>query len=286
MKKLLLIVLTLTPISAIAQIRERTTLLLEDTNFFVCIVAGVLLALAFQLLLTSLSVAGGITAIGNIRKKGNSPSGSDSHSSDDDGMNVGQKVSSGLGAWTMITTSIALFFASLLAVKLGLIGANFIGATLGLVIWATFFMVVTYLEINMISSLVGGLASTVKNSLSSASSVFSKSEASVSKDVARTKAKQEAKEMRRQLEKLFDTHDVDRKVEDYVATLKPQHIDIKNLKKQIKDLITDLQVTEKADFDYPNSVKKLILEEADKSSLSKEDKQAVKDHVRKRSKKH
>jgi hypothetical protein len=278
MKKLLLILMTLIPVSSFAQMRE-TTFLLEDTNFFVCIVAGVLLALAFQLLLTSISVAGGITAIGNVREKGHSHSSSDNHSDDDDGMNVGQKISSGLGAWTMITTSIALFFASLLAVKLGLIGANFIGATLGLVIWATFFMVVTYLEINMISSLVGGLASTVKNSLSSASSVFTKSEASVSKDVARTKAKQEAKEMRKQLEKLFDTHDVDKKVEDYVETLRPQHIDIKNLKKQLKDLITDLQVTEKADFDYPNSVKKMILEEADKSSLSKEDKQAVKDHV-------
>lgn len=87
-------------------------------------------------------------------------------------MNVGQKVSTGLGAWTLITTSIALFFASLLAVKLGLIGANFIGATLGLVIWATFFMMVTYLEKNMVSTLIGGMASSVKSSLSSATSAF------------------------------------------------------------------------------------------------------------------
>lgn len=285
MKKYILILSTLIPTQLLAQ-EESAAYLFEDTNFFIAIIAGVILALGFQLLLTALSVAGGITAVGNIRKKGHSDSSKDRqrtprdhHDDDDDGMNIGQKVSTGLGAWTLITTSIALFFASLFAVKLGLIGANFIGATLGLVIWAAFFMVVTYLEVNMVTSLVGGLASTVKSSLSSAGSVFSKSDADVAKDVAKTKARTEAKEMRKQFEKLFTSHDVDKKVDEYVQQLKPQKVDINNIKKQIKDLLTDLQVTEKADFDYPNSVKRLILEEADKSTLSKEDKQAVKDHV-------
>jgi hypothetical protein len=283
MMKYTFLLLALLPLNLFAQEGVGTAVLLEDTNFFIAVVAGVLLALGFQLLLTAISVAGGITAVGNIRKKGHKSDtdrqkAKDTHQ-DDDGMNVGQKVSTGLGVWTLVTTSIALFFASLFAVKLGLIGANFIGATLGLVIWAAFFMVVTYLEVNMVTSLVGGLASTVKNSLSSAGSVFSKSDAGVAKDVARTKAKTEAKEMRKQFEKLFSTHDVDKKVDDYIKQLKPQRIDIQNIKKQIKDLITDLQVTEKADFDYPNSVKKMILEEADKSTLSKEDKEAVKNHV-------
>lgn len=285
MKRFILVLSTLIPTQLLAQEDAGRALLFENTNFFVAVVAGVILALGFQLLLTAISVAGGITAVGDVREKGHKDSSKDrqksrnDHDDDDDGMNIGQKVSTGLGAWTMITTSIALFFASLFAVKLGLIGANFIGATLGLVIWAAFFMVVTYMEVNMVTSLVGGLASTVKSSLSSAGSVFSKSDASVAKDVAKTKAKTEAKEMRKQLEKLFTTHDVDKKVDDYVQQLKPQKVDINNIKKQIKDLLTDLQVTEKADFDYPNSVKKLILEEADKSTLSKEDKQAVKDHV-------
>lgn len=279
------------PISAMAQTtaeRAAAPLLIEGANFFVSIVAGVLLAIAFQLLLTALSVAGGITAIGNLKEKGDSSNdkGSRDHDDDDDdddGMNMGQKISTGFGAWTMITTSIALFFASMLAVQLGLVGANFIGATLGLVIWAAFFIAMTYLEISAISSLVGGLISTVKSALtttfSTAGSAFSKSDASASKEVARTSAKAQAREMRKQFEKLFSTHDVDRKLDEYVQQLKPQRIDINNVKNQIKDLLTDLQVTEKADFDYPNSVKKMILEEADKSTLSKEDKEAIKNHV-------
>lgn len=279
MKRILLTILVLVPLNLLAQAPTGSPVFLEETNFFISVIAGVLLAVGFQLLLTAISVAGGITAAGDIREKAHHSSSGSSQDDDNDGMNVGQKISTGLGAWTLITTSISLFFASLLAVKLGLIGANFIGATLGLVIWASFFMLITYLEVNAVSSLVGGLASTVKNSLSSASSVFAKSEESVSKDVAKTRAKEEAKQMRKQFEKMFSSHDVDKKVEDYIQKLEPQRIDIKNLKKQLKDLITDLQVTEKPDYDYPNSVKKMMLEEADKSKLSKEDKQAVKDHI-------
>lgn len=284
MKRLILFLIIMIPASSFAQAEPEdiAPLFLEGANFFVCVIAGLLLAIAFQLLLTMLSVAGGITAIGDISKKSNSShSHSHSHSGhhNDEGMNVGQKISTGLGAWTMITTSVALFFASLLAVKLGLTGVNFLGATLGLVIWAAFFIVMTYLEISAVSSLIGGMVSTVKHSLSSVFSTFSQSSESKAKEIARTNAKAQSREMRQQLEKLFSTHDIDKKIDEYVQKLEPQRIDIKNLKKQIKDLLTHIQVTEKADYDYPNTVKKMILEEADKSTLSKEDKQAIKDHV-------
>ncbi len=285
MKRYVIMLMLLFPISVFAQNEVDSTapLLLEGANFFVCIIAGVLLAIGFQLLLTVLSVAAGVTAIPELdeshHKKHHSHNDHDHDDDDDDGMNLGQKISTGLGAWTMITTSIALFFASMLAVKLGLVGANFIGATLGLVIWAAFFMVMTYLEMSAVSSLIGGMVSTVKGGLSSAFSTFSSSDASKAKDVARTSAKAQAKEMRKQFEKLFQTHDVDKKVNDYVKQLRPQHVDIHQIKKEIKDLLTHIQVTEKADFDYPNSVKRLILEEADKSTMSRENKQAIKDHV-------
>lgn len=283
MKQLILIILLIFPVTAFAQddVDAIAPVLFQGANFFVCIVAGVILAIAFQLMLTALSVAAGITAMGNLDEHDHSHEHEHDHHHDHEsgGMNIGEKISTGLGAWTMITTSIALFFASLLAVKLGLVGANFIGATLGLVIWAAFFIAMTYWEMSAVSSLIGGMVSTVKHSLSSTFSVFSKSDESKSKDIARASAKEQAKQMRKQLEKMFNTHDVDKKVEDYVRQLKPQKVDIHKLKKEIKDLLTDLQVTEKADYDYPNSVKKLILEEADNSTLSKEDKQAVKDHV-------
>lgn len=258
--------------------RATSPLLLEGANFFVCIVAGILLAVGFQLMLTMLSIAGGITAVGDLKKQGETHNSKSYDKEEEHGMNIGQKISTALGAWTMITTSVALFFASLLAVKLGLVGANFIGATLGLVIWAGFFILMTYLEMSAVSSLIGGMVSTAKHSLSSVFSTFSRSEAGIAKDVAKTNARAQAKEMRKQFEKLFNTHDIDKKVANYIQELKPQKVDIHQLKKEIRDLITHLQVTEKVDPDYP-MVKKMILEEADKSTLSKEQKQAIKEHV-------
>lgn len=280
MKNRTMSLLLLLPLSSFAQVAVPPVIF-DGGNFIVCIIAGLLLAVGFQLLLTTISVAAGITAVGNVKEKAYSSSSSSNNnkSHDDDGMNIGQKVSTGLGVWTMITISIALFFASLMAVKLGLTGADFIGATLGLVIWAAFFMLITYLEINAVSSLVGGMVSTVKSGLSSASSVFSQSEESESKSIVKTQAKEQAKQMRKQFEKMFDTNDIDKKMDEYVQKLEPQKIDIQNIKKQVKDLLTDIQVTEKADREHMDTIKKLVLEEADKSTLSKEDKEAVKNHV-------
>ncbi|HET7361155.1 MAG TPA: hypothetical protein VFI78_04400 [Salinimicrobium sp.] len=283
MKRFVLILMLFVPFSIYAQTDAEMAvpLLLDSTNFFICIIAGFLLAMAFQLVLTLLSVAGGITAVGDIEEKGNSShQKSDSTSShDDEGMNIGQKISTGAGLWSLITTSIALFFASLLAVKLSMVGANFIGVTLGLVIWAAFYTCMFYLEMKAYSSLLGNLASSLKHGFSSVFSIFSSSKEDMAKEVAKTSAKEQAKAMRKQFEKLFDTHDIDHKIDGYIKKLEPQKVDIHKLKKEIKDLLTHVQVTEKADYKHPDAIKKLILEEADKSKLSEENKKAIKEHV-------
>ncbi len=120
-------------------------------------VGRTLLAIGFQVLLTALSVAIGFTAIGNVQHQANRAS---SDSTDDDANSgsttpMGVKISSGVGIWTMITASIALFFAARLAVKLSLIGNAAIGVTLGLVIWAAFFTTLAYLEVKSVSTLSG-----------------------------------------------------------------------------------------------------------------------------------
>lgn len=281
MKKILLIVpffFSFLVASAQAE-RELTNPLIENgPRFFICIIAGVILAFAFQLLLTMISVAAGITAVGDIEKKANSnSSGSSSDSSDSDSMNTGQKISTGIGIWTMITASVSLFFASLLAVKLSLIGVNFIGVTLGLVIWASFFMLMTYLEVNAVSSFLGGMISTVKNGISN---VFGRSSESEAKAVAKSQAQDNAHALRKEFENLFDNRDVDKKIEEYIDKLQPQQIDINHIKNEIKSLITDLQVREKAAYFDEDTIKKLIVEEAESSTLSQKDKEAVKNHVK------
>ncbi|WP_169331920.1 YdcH family protein, partial [Nafulsella turpanensis] len=247
-------------------------------GFFIAVVAGVLLAIGFQALLTTLSVASGISAIGNIRKKAHQSSSKhkDNQSHSSDSTPVIKKVSSAFGVWTMITVSLSLFFASLLAVKLSFVGANFVGLTLGLVIWAAFFTTVLYLEMKTVSSLIGGLFSMVmsgfRQSASMLSGVFSSSEESKAKSVAKVSAHENARAMRKELRKLFNRNDLDKKIDDYVTRLSPQDLDVKRIKKELKDLLTDIEVKEKAELGENGVTRRMFLETVSNTpNVSKED---------------
>jgi len=109
---------------------EDAALLYSGPQFFIALIAGVVLAFAFQLLLTNLSVAAGLSYMGN-----QSHESSPAHGDSPQVRHIGKKV----GTWTLITVTIALFFACLLAVKLSLISSPGLGAIVGLVVWATYF---------------------------------------------------------------------------------------------------------------------------------------------------
>lgn len=235
-------------------------------RFFICIVAGVLLAVGFQVVLSMLSVASGITAIGNIKESANH-----SHKGKSDSHSTGtvSKITAGMGVWTIITVSISLFFASLLAVKLSLVGANFVGVTLGLVIWASFFTLMAYLEMKTVSTIVGGFVTTIRDGVQA---VFSKSSESKGKSIAKTEAHEQARAMRKELEKLFSRHDIDHKIGKYVKDLQPQRLNMQQVRQELKKLITDLRIEEKDVVEDGEIVKKLIIEEAKNTpSISRAD---------------
>ncbi|MEM7656132.1 MAG: hypothetical protein AAF399_08390 [Bacteroidota bacterium] len=135
------------------------------TNFFITILAGIVLAFAFQLLLTMLSVALGITAIGDLKKAYAEHKFDSDDDDDDSSSNVGIMISSGLGVYNVITTSISLFAACMLAFMLTPIDYTPTNIALALVIWAVFYMLMFYIESRMIGSLIGGLFTAVLSGL-------------------------------------------------------------------------------------------------------------------------
>ena len=101
-------------------------------SFFIAIAAGIILAFAFQFILANLAVALGISAIGDIRKKkGGNSSDSDSSSDSSGSTPTGVKISTGAGIFMLVTLSLSLFFASMIAVRLSLVPGNITGFTLG-----------------------------------------------------------------------------------------------------------------------------------------------------------
>lgn len=251
-KRILLLglALSLATGSAFAQESLFLTDVVATPQFFVSLLAGVLLAIGFQVLLTTLSVAIGISAVGNVQHQANHPSDDsdkDKNKSSGSDTPMGVKISSGLGLFTLITSSIALFFAAMLAVKLSLIGNAAIGVTLGLVIWAAFFTALAYLEITSVSTLVGSLINTVvagvKSSASAVGSMFQGSPYSKIEDIA----DHTIEKVRNELHDSLDLDQINQKIDEYVKRVEESGPDYDQVKNDMVGLLKDIRIEEKTD---------------------------------------
>lgn len=264
--------------SSYAQVSPALMDVVATPQFFVSLLAGILLAIGFQVVLSALSVAIGISAIGNVQKKANKSSSSDDSSSKSDSGSstpTGVKISSGLGAWTMITASIALFFASLLAVKLSLIGNVIIGITLGLVIWAAFFTTMAYLEIRSISSLLGALINTafagIKQTVSALQDTFTRSQTSKIEDIT----EHTIKRVREEMDDSMDMGAIRQKIDEYVDRTEQRldrAPDYEQMKQDFMDILRNVRIEKDTDQDLQGKESQIFFKLAsEQSNLSKKD---------------
>ncbi len=270
------LVLSLASTSAFAQDSLFLTDVVATPQFFVSLLAGVLLAIGFQVLLTALSVAIGISAIGNVQHHANHPShdsNKDKNDSSGSDTPMGVKISSGLGLFTLITSSIALFFAAMLAVKLSLIGNAAIGVTLGLVIWAAFFTALAYLEITSVSTLVGSLINTVtsgvKSSASAVSSMFQGSPYSKIEDIA----DHTINKVRNELHDSLDLNQINEKIDEYVKRVEESGPDYEQVKNDMVNILKDIRIEEKTENKMGGEIdtEMFIKFASEQSNVSKKD---------------
>lgn len=250
-------------------------------SFFIAIVSGIILAFAFQFLLANLAVALGITAIGDIREKGNNSrntgSGSSSSSDDKDSTPVGVKISTGAGIFMLVTLSLSLFFASLIAVKLSLLTSNLIGFTLGMVIWAATLLLGVYLDSKLISALTGSVFGAIKDALSSGASSVGNMFSSSDKSNAKATARETVKAIHDEIRQEYDLSDFSSKLDKYTSKLEPQRIDMDSIHEHLADLLHEIEIREQYTPDDPEATKRLFLEIADRQNgLSAKDKEKLK----------
>lgn len=226
---------------------DEAAYVFSGPQFFIALVAGLILAFAFQLLLTNLSVATGISVL-DFR-----PSRSSHHESDSSGgmgQTVRQNIGTAMGIWTLVTVTIALFFACLLAVHLIPVPRNQpgLGIIIGLVIWGTYFTAMVWLSSTKIGSLFG---SVVGMATSSFQKLFGAATAAVGAKTASDQivqtAEAAASAVRRELMAGFDTQDVQYKIEDYISRLRPSHIDAQALRREFEDLLVSNPDLQQAD---------------------------------------
>ncbi len=220
---------------------------LVSANYFTAIITGVILALAIQFVLTALSVALGISAIGDIRARyvkstlDVTPEHEEARdiNSDDFGqdMHLGIKVTSGFGLWSVLTTCIALFVGTALAINLSVIQTPITAVVMALVIWAVFFLLLFYLEAKVAGTIVGNLISTVTAGIKSSSKAvvgfFEPSyENKLDNMIGHTLAT-----VKDEFNNHFDMHQVERKVDELATRLDRKIPDYEDLRKDINNMV-------------------------------------------------
>ncbi|HIK30364.1 MAG TPA: MFS transporter [Oscillatoriales cyanobacterium M4454_W2019_049] len=217
---------------------EDAALVFSGPQFFAALVAGVVLAFAFQLLLTNLGVAAGISLLG----------GGSSFKSSDESDSLGtaiRKVGFAVGLGTLVSVTIALFFACLLAVKLSLLASTSLGAIAGLVIWATYFSLLVWVSSTTVGSLIGTV---VQSATSGIQALLGTATAAIggkmaSQQVVAT-ADAAAGAMRRQLTSGLDPEGLRERVEDYLDSLRPAELNLKQIRAEFEDLLQDPNLKE------------------------------------------
>lgn len=224
---------------------EEAAFVFSGPQFIVTIISGVLLAFGFQMLLTNLSVATGISYLSFQAGS----SGSSSSSSDDSGgMGVGM-ISAAMGIWTLISVTIALFGACLLAIKLSLLQDNILlGAIIGLVIWATYFSLLVWFSSTTVGSLIGSVVKTAttgfQSILGTATSAIAAKGAS---DTVVATAEAAAAAVRRELTDSIDTETLQENLQDYLATLRSPGLDLQDLEQEFEQIIVTSDLSQTSD---------------------------------------
>jgi nucleoid DNA-binding protein len=221
---------------------EEASVVFSGPKILVALVAGVLMAFAFQLLFTNFSVAVGIS------------SWEIDSDSDDESEGLGKtirKVQSKVGAWVLITASIALFIASFLAVKLSLIESESLGAIIGVVIWSTYFSLVIWLGSSALGSLIGSISNTVTSGFQA---LMGTATAGIGANTAKKQLISTAEDItaavRRELTSGFDPEGIKNTLQSSLGSLQLPKLDIKEVRTQFDRLLqdTDLQSIANSDL--------------------------------------
>jgi nucleoid DNA-binding protein len=253
---------------------EDAALLYSGPQFFIALIAGVVLACAFQLLLTNLSVAAGLSYWGS-----QSHDSSITHSSSDSPpvRHIGRKV----GTWTLITVTIAIFFACLLAVKLSLISSPGLGAIVGLVIWATYFSMLVWVSSTTVGSLIGSVVNTATSGFQAivGTATAALGAKAASNQVVAT-AKAAAAAVGHELGSAIDPTSLRETVEDYIQGLKPPELDIKGMRSEFEKLLNDPQLKSIAGENLPSLDRQTLVDlVSSRSDLSKRDVNRIVDQL-------
>lgn len=218
-------------------------------QFLVALLSGLVMAIAFQLLLTNLSIALIVSPdAGNVT----------AHDTNDDSeglMSTLRGIETKVGLGALVTVTIALSIACFLAVKLSLVNSALIGAIIGVVIWSTYFTVIVWLGSSAVGSLLGSIISTATAGLQG---VLGTATTAVGANVAKNQAVSTAEEItaavRRELTAGLDANSIQKTLQSSLSKLQLPKLDLDQISNQFKQILKSSDLKDIADSDLLRNI--------------------------------
>jgi hypothetical protein len=242
-------------------------------QFLVSLAVGLVIAFALQVLFTNLSVALGISILG------------DDNSDHDDSGNLGDTIRSietKVGLWAVLTVSIALFTACFLAVKLSGVNTSFLGMIIGVVVWAIFFLSLVWVSSTTIGALIGSIA---KTAMSGFQGIMGIASTAVGGNIAKKQAVSTAEEIvasvRQELTAGIDPSAIRSKLQDSLNTLQLPKIDFSQVRSQLEAILSKSDLNSIPDLEALRSVDRQTFADliGENTKLSKRESKQIVDQL-------
>src|SRR4028118_1699076 len=224
-------------------------LMFLSPQFFVALIAGVIMAFGFQFLLTNFSIAAKISNWDEAL-----PDDDDDDESETLGSKV-RKIEGLVGGWILVTVNLALFLACFLAVKLTSIASVDGAAIIGVVIWAAYFLTLVWLGSSAVGSMIGSL---IKTAFSGVQGVMGTAGAAIGGKMASDQmvntVEASVAAVRRELSSAVDPESIRETLQDYVGSLQLPKLDVKEIRGQFEKLLGDVDIKPLAGSDVLKNV--------------------------------
>ena len=252
--------------------------------FIIGLIISVIIAYGVQFLLSLLSLATGVSFTPNLKKKSAEMKAASlkkgdrfdySDDEDDEHSISSMVITSAVGFWVLLTATLALFSGTYFG--LSIIPLSPYSAVIAaLVIWSLFFISLLYLEYKAVHTIVGGLISSalggMRASASAVGHMLTPSEASKGQKQARKTVRAIYDEVNTIVKK----DNVDERLEDYIQRLTPNMPTKRDIVKDVKKLINQLEIEERTNISDGEVQRVLDVHVSKSPKVSKEDMQKLK----------
>ena len=210
------------------------------TQIVVAVIVGLLTAFAVQFLLTNLGLALGFSLL-KYQPQASSKQATQSSQSESEGINVNISFFAGLGI--LFTLNSVLFIACFLAVRFSTASEPISGATLGIVIWSTYFLLLIWVSYSAVDSVAGWVFGTVATKLRQLIMAIASSISGTGESNSQLLTEEAAaKLVQEELQAALGGLDLEQSIDEYIKTMPSPQLDLTAISQGFADSLAKLNL--------------------------------------------